>query len=157
MKIRLLLPVVALAISFASPASTTAATQETTSVDPEVRQQIEAVAMKFVEAYNKHDAAALAAGYTADAVEVRSWATSWNGGTHSGQQAIEKMFETDFRLNPGKMVNKLVQLYPIANEVCAIANRNVGTWKGYTVTIYVRALDPDTWKVHMTYVNELPP
>ena len=81
----------------------------------------------------------------------------WNGGTHSGQQAIEKMFETDFKLNSGKMVNKLVQLYPIANDVCAIANTGVGTWKSNTVTIYVRALDPDTWKVQMTYVSELPP
>jgi hypothetical protein len=153
MKIRFLLTLAGLAIGFAVPTIA----QEQNTVDPQVRQQIEALFMQFQEAYNKHDAAALAAGYTADAVEVRSWATSWNGGTHSGQQAIEKMFETDFKLNPGKMVNKLVQLYPIANEVCAIANRSVGTWKGYTVTIYVRALDPDTWRVHMTYVNELPP
>ena len=153
MKTRLLLTLAGLAIGFTVPTFA----QEQNAVDPEVRQQIEAVSMKFQEAYNEHDAAALAAGYTADAVEVRSWATSWNGGTHSGQQAIEKMFETDFKLNSGKMVNKLVQLYPIANDVCAIANTGVGTWKSNTVTIYVRDLDPDTWKVQMTYVSELPP
>jgi hypothetical protein len=44
-----------LAISFAVPTLA----QEQNTVDPEVRQQIEAVLMKLGEAYNKHDAAAI--------------------------------------------------------------------------------------------------
>ena len=35
-----------------------------------MRQQIEAVLIKFDEAFNKNDAAAIAALYTADAAEV---------------------------------------------------------------------------------------
>jgi hypothetical protein len=43
-----------LAISLALPTFA----QEQSAVDPETRQEIEAVAMQFVEAYSKHDAAA---------------------------------------------------------------------------------------------------
>ena len=60
MKMRLLPTLVGLAIGFAVPAIA----QEPNTVDPEVRQQIEAVHMKFYEAYNKHDAAAIAALFT---------------------------------------------------------------------------------------------
>jgi hypothetical protein len=59
MKIHLLIALVGLAISFALPTFA----QEQSAVDPETRQEIEAVAMQSVEAYNKHDAAAIAALY----------------------------------------------------------------------------------------------
>jgi hypothetical protein len=36
------------------------------------------------------------------------------------------MFEADFASNPGKMVNKQVQLYAIGNTVCEIADSDVG-------------------------------
>jgi hypothetical protein len=51
MKIRSVIALIGLAISFAVPAFA----QEQNTVDPEVRQQIEAVLMKLGEAYNKHD------------------------------------------------------------------------------------------------------
>jgi hypothetical protein len=54
MKKQLLYALVGLAIGFAMPTFA----QEQTTVDPEVRQQIEAAYMKFAEAFNKHDAAA---------------------------------------------------------------------------------------------------
>ena len=95
--------------------------------------------------------ATIAALHTQDAIEVRSWPENQNGGTHSGWKPIEKMFETDFATNPGKMVNKLVALYPIGSAICEIADSDVGEWKNQTVTIYVR--DGDTWKAHMGYVN----
>jgi len=57
MKIRSLLALVGLAISFAMPALA----QEQNTVDPEVRQQIEAALTKFDEAFNKNDATATAA------------------------------------------------------------------------------------------------
>jgi hypothetical protein len=66
MNIRLVAALIGLAISFAFPIYA----QERNTVDPEVRQQIEAVGMQFIEAYNKHDAAAVAALYTHDAVRV---------------------------------------------------------------------------------------
>jgi len=66
MKIRSLLALVGLAISFALPAFA----QEKETVDPQIRQQLDALAKKFDEASNKADAAALAALFTQDAVEV---------------------------------------------------------------------------------------
>jgi hypothetical protein len=66
MKMSLLLTLAVFAIGFGVPALA----QEQNTVDPEVRQQIEAVLIKFDEAFNKNDAAAIAALYTADAAEV---------------------------------------------------------------------------------------
>ena len=120
--------------------------QNKNTVDPQVRQQIEAVFMKFQEAYNNRDIAIIAALHTQNAIEVRSWQ-----GLASGREAIAKRFAADFASNPGKMVNKIVELYPIGNTICEIADSDVGGWKAQTVTIYV--LDGDTWKSSMTYVN----
>jgi hypothetical protein len=69
MKTRLLVSLVVLAMGFALPNFA----QEKNAVVPEIRQQIEAVFAQFQEAYNKHDAAAMAALHTQDAVEFRSW------------------------------------------------------------------------------------
>jgi ketosteroid isomerase-like protein len=85
---RLLVTFAGLAISIAVPILA----QEQNTVDPEIRQQIEAAHMKFEEAYNKQDAAAIAALFTQDAVEVLAWETA--GGLASGQQAIKKRYET---------------------------------------------------------------
>ena len=94
MKIRFLLVLVGLAISFALPSFA----QEKNTVDPEVHQQIEALLAKADEAYNKHDAAALAAGYTEDAVFVGG-----GGGPepHYVRQAIEKRIALDMASYPG--------------------------------------------------------
>jgi ketosteroid isomerase-like protein len=55
-----------------------------------VRQQIEAVLMTFGDAFNKHDAAAIAALYTQNAIRLQSW---WSeGDLASGQQAIKKWY-----------------------------------------------------------------
>ena len=66
MKTRLLGALVGLAISFALPTFA----QQKETVDPEIRQQLDALAKKFDDASNKADAAALAALFTQDAVEV---------------------------------------------------------------------------------------
>ena len=79
MKILLAVALAALAISFALPTFT----QEQKAVDPQVRQQIEDVSMKFQEAYNNRDAAIIAALHTGDAIEVRSWAAEWWVGFRS--------------------------------------------------------------------------
>jgi hypothetical protein len=69
MKTRLLGALVGLALGFALPVFA----QEQNTVDPEVRQQIEVAVKKHEEAYNRYDAAAYAALYTLDAIEVLSW------------------------------------------------------------------------------------
>ena len=53
-----------MAISFALPTFS----QDQRTVDPEARQQIEALFMKFGKAFNKHDPSAIAALYTENAM-----------------------------------------------------------------------------------------
>jgi ketosteroid isomerase-like protein len=142
MKIRLAVALLGLAISFSLPT----VAQDQKGVDPELRKQIESVFMKFQEAYNKHDAAAMAALHTQTAVEVRSWQ-----GLATGREAIVKRLEGDFASGPGKMVNELVEVYPIGNDICAIFDTTVGGKKGRAVTIYVH--EGDGWKIRMTYVR----
>src|SRR5262245_9787975 len=109
MKTPLLVTLVGLAISFALPIFA----QKQNTVDPEVRQQIEAVYMKFVEAQNKGDAAAIAALFTQDAVQV--WYGLSEGGLASGQQAIEKRYRATFAA-PSHIDSKIVQMYTIRND-----------------------------------------
>jgi uncharacterized protein (TIGR02246 family) len=142
MKMHSVIALVGLAISFALPTFA----QEQNTVDPEVRQQIEAAHTKFVEAFNQHDAAAMAALFTFDAVQMLDWG---EGGTFSGQQAIEKHYALDFASSPPQLVGKLIQVYAIGDKISAIWEWSSGLWKGYGARIYVR--DLDTWKIRMDY------
>ena len=142
MKMRLALALVGLAVGFALPIFA----QEQKTVDPKARQEIEAIEATFQEAHNNRDAAAIAALHTSDAVEVRSWQ-----GLFSGQQAIQKMYEADFAKNPGKMANKILELYPVGGDVCAIIDTNVGGTIGHVVRVYAPGFP--TWKIRMTYVR----
>ena len=143
MKMLLLLTFTGLAIGFVLPALT----QEQNTVDPEVRQQIEAVLRKHEEAYNEYDAAAFAAGFSQYAVELSQ------GGMARGREEIEERYAAHFASSPSKASLKLVQVYAIGSEVCAISERShsfrVG--KGYQATIYVR--EADDWKIRMAYAN----
>ena len=89
MKTRSLLTLVGLAISFAMPIFA----EEKDDVKPfpfnpipagpQLVQQIEAMNQKFDEAFNKHDAAAVGALYTSNAVQTTPQ------GSFSGREAIE--------------------------------------------------------------------
>jgi hypothetical protein len=142
----LLLALAGLVISVALPALA----QEQNAVDPEVRQQIEASIMKADEAFNRSDAAGCTADYTQDAIEVWSWETA--GGVAISQQAIEIRAAVRLALNPAKRVRKLVQVYPVGDQICAISEfeHTLGK-KGYCVAIYVR--EGDDWKIRMAYAN----
>ena len=146
MKMRLLLTLISLAVS---PVVSAIALEQNT-VDPEVRQQIEAVHMKFVEAQNKGDAAAIAALFAQDAVQV--WYGLSEGGLASGQQAIEKRYRATFAApSPSTVDSKIIQMFPIGSDTGAITEYKVPTWKGHAVTIFAR--DADTWKIRMAYSN----
>jgi ketosteroid isomerase-like protein len=145
MKIRLLLSLAGLAVGFAFPTLA----QEQNTVDPEIRQQIEAAHMKYEEAHNKHDAAAVSALFTQDAVEV--WSRWSEGGLASGREAIEKRYEIDLA-SGSDLSGEVVQMYPIGNDVCVIIKYTAQHHHhGYAATIYVR--DADEWKIRMVYVN----
>jgi ketosteroid isomerase-like protein len=144
MKMPLLITLAALAIGFAVPTSA----QEKDAVDPEVRQQIEAALKQYDEAYNKPDVPALAALFTPDAIEVVGWMSE--GGGVSGQQAIEKRYASELAAGASDHVIRLVQVYPIGSEVCAITKESAAQWTNSAVRIYVR--DADTWKIKLAYV-----
>jgi ketosteroid isomerase-like protein len=145
MKIRLVVPLVALAISLAMPALA----QEQNTVDPEVRQQIEAAYMKFAEAFNKHDAAAMGDPYTQNAVEV--WPSQPDGGLISGREPIVKAIMAE-AVSGSTLEHKIVQMYACGNDICAITEWGQGVHYGrYAVIIYVR--DADDWKIRMKYVD----
>jgi len=108
---------------------------------------------KYDESYNKNDVAAIAALYTADAVEVVGSEMADAGSLASGREAIEKRYAARFASSPSKSALKLVQVYAIGSEVCASLERShrfrVG--KGYQATIYVR--EADDWKIRMAHAN----
>ena len=143
MKIRLLLSLAGLALGFALPTFA----QEKDTVDPEVRQQIEAANMKLGEARNKYDAAATAAFYEQNAVQVWQWAES--GRPAVGQEAIEERYSLNFASKPPECSGELVQMYAIGDEISATWHFTCGPWNGYSVKIYVR--DADSWKIRVEY------
>lgn len=87
MKMRVLLALVGLAIGFALPTFA----QQTNAPDPQLREQILALAKEFDEAWNNNDPAALAALFTEDGVEVRDI------GPIYGRDALEKSWVEMFK------------------------------------------------------------
>ena len=104
-----LVALVGLAIGFPLPTFA----QEQRTVDPEVRQQIEAVLTKFGEAQNKHDATAVADLFTLDAIRVLDWT---GGGTINGREAIGKDFVVHFASSPPDVSGKLIQVYAVGSR-----------------------------------------
>ncbi|MBW0000286.1 MAG: SgcJ/EcaC family oxidoreductase [Verrucomicrobia bacterium] len=159
MKIRLLGALVGLAINFAVPTFA----QEKETVDPQTAQQIRALSIKYDEAFNNNDAAALAALYMEDAVEVT------DTGPIYGREAIEKHFADVFKqvhvtnhLGEGDQYSP--HIIGPGNEIWAN-----GEWsltfqgksggpiqaKGYWSAIDTR--EGDTWKIRMLTWNVTPP
>jgi uncharacterized protein (TIGR02246 family) len=71
-----------LAIGFALPSFA----QQKDTADRQIAQQIRAAAKKYDEAFSKNDAAAMAALFTDDAVQVAP------DGVYYGREAIEKRY-----------------------------------------------------------------
>jgi uncharacterized protein (TIGR02246 family) len=166
MKIRLLLALSGVAISFALPTFA----QQKDTVDPRIAQQRDLVgdakaldefgvlAEKQSEAFTNKDAAAVAALFTEDGVLVAP------DGMFSGRQAIEKRYEGTFQRWPLTLFNDLrdCHLKAIDNAVWSF-----GEWagtlqgetglefvKGYFSAIYVR--EDDVWKIRMLTLSERP-
>jgi len=159
MKKFLLVPLVGLAISFALPTFA----QQKDSADPQTTQKILALFKALNEAQNNYDAAAIAAFFTRDAVNVTE------GGPITGQQAIQKWY-TDLyqRWRPKNHIDKLDGNAPhvigtVGNELWATgAFIDTGqgktgeplSIKGHWLIIFVR--EADDWKIRMAFVNITP-
>jgi uncharacterized protein (TIGR02246 family) len=155
MKIRLVVALVGLAISFALPTFA----QQTTTPDPQLRQKLIDVIAKHADAINKTDAAAAAACFTQDAVYVT------DKGPVNGREAIEKWYADLF-----KKVQFIYYVITIdqdsphvtaGNEIWAaggwsstIKGENFGPRqiKGYWSVIRVG----DDWKIRMLSSNSTP-
>ena len=145
MKTRLAVALVGLAISLALPTFA----QQKDRVDPKIAQQIRVLGMKYDEAFNKKDAAAVAALYTEDAVYVAQH------GTSHGRHAIEKTYASYFQHSHS--INHIITV----DRVNAVGNdiRAFGTWSsdfqdangvprkdwGHYRWLLVR--QGDTWKI----------
>jgi ketosteroid isomerase-like protein len=159
MKIRLAVALVGLAFGFAVPAFA----QQKDTVDPQTRQQIDALDKKIGEAYSNDDAAAVAALFTEDGVLVRPQ------GTVYGREAIEKLYADTFqKIHLSNDTSKADQNSP--HSIGAAGNEiwETGEWsvtlqgkkgppmqlKGYNAYIDVR--EGDDWKIRMEIFNVTP-
>ena len=153
MKTRLLGALVGLAISFALPTFA----QQKETVDPQLIQKLDTMSKKYNEAFNNHDAAAIAAVYTEDAVFVP------DKGPLYGRQAIEQYYKDLFQ--KVRFLSTVTTYpnspHPIGTDGNAVWEN--GEWsstlmitgqsgpvqlKGYWASIKVR--DGDTWKIRLT-------
>ena len=112
---------------------------------PQLIQRLEAINLKFDEAFNKHDATAVGPLYIPNAVQVTPV------GSFSGREAIEG-YVTDLfqRHNPTDRVTKISYVYAMGGDLCAIGGWTVtidGSQKfgGYLVNVYTPA--GATWKI----------
>ena len=145
MKIRLLFALAALAIGLATPALA----QLQNTVDPEVRQQIEAVTKRREEAFNKHDAAAWSAFYTEFAIDV--WSIQAEGAA-VGLPAIKKKYEAFFASPPRPTSFKVVQVYAISTKIVAVIDyTDHHAAKGQALVIYDYDPNAEDWKVRLFY------
>ena len=158
MKNRSLLALVGLAISFALPI----VAQETTTPDPQLRQQLEAFAKKEDEAFNNNDAAAVAALFVDDAVMVT------NRGPIYGREAIEKHLVDLFK--HVHFSNHLIKVDQISPHMIGTTDKawNNGEWsttvqgqngspiemKGYWSSITVH--EGNTWRDQLQTFNITP-
>jgi len=157
MKMRLVVALVGLAIGFAVP---TFAQQKDTAAS----QIDEQIVKKFDEAFNNGDAAAVAALYTEDAVQVTPQ------GPLFGREAIEKLFTGMFQQGHySDHLNKDDQGSPHMIGTAGDEVWRTGEWsftvqgksgdpiklKGYWSAINVR--EGDTWKIKMLTFNMTPP
>ena len=163
MKIRSLLALVCLAVSFAVPVLA----QQTNTPDPQLRDQIVALLEKFTEAWNNNDAAALAALYTKDVV----FCGGEGSGPHYGREAIEKHFAEGMKLfhfsnhvaTPDQYSPHVIgtagnAVWALGEWSMTIQSKNGGSpmqIKGNWLDIFVR--DGDSWKAQSILTNNAAP
>jgi uncharacterized protein (TIGR02246 family) len=146
MKIRFVVAIAGLAISFAPPAFA----QQKDTLDPATAQQVRALASKYDAAFNRQDAVTVAGLYVEDAV------FNTPEGTFQGRQAVEELYAKHYF---GEVHSKNV--VTIVNEAIAAGNevRATGTWSDTfeepsTGTIHAEGTyswvllrEGDTWRI----------
>jgi ketosteroid isomerase-like protein len=161
--LRGLLALVGFAIGFALPTFA----QQTNTPDPQLREQLDALDKKDDEAFNAGNAAALAALYTEDAIEVT------DQGPIYGRKAIEKHFGELFQnVHFSNYIVKADQYSPHILGTAGTEAWSNGEWsatisatiqgetfgpvqlKGYWSAI--RAREGDVWKTRVLTLEHNP-
>jgi ketosteroid isomerase-like protein len=155
MKIRSVVVLVGLAISFALPILAQEKEEANPFLyrailaSPQLAQQLDVINRQLDEAFNKHDAVAAAALFTTNATLVAPL------GIFSRRDGIEKHFTDVFqRFNPSDQLTKISYVYAFADDLCAIGGRTVTAnpgyplqTGGYLIRVYTRV--GDTWKIRV--------
>jgi len=146
MKIRLLLTFVELALGFVSPSFA----EQEDKVDPQIAVQIRALASKYDAAFNRNDAAAVAALYTEDVVFKTP------NGTFNGRQAIEQLFAKHYfeESHSRNAVTTVEEAIADGNEVRAtgrwsdtFVDASSGTLNADGTFSWVLVHEGDTWRI----------
>jgi uncharacterized protein (TIGR02246 family) len=144
---RLLVALVGLAVGLTMP--TLAQTNESAPSEQD-RQQIDALATRYAEAANRHDAAAIAALFTEEGVIVSPERIL------SGRQAIEKLYRDTFNAAAvSDTVIKTTELHVRGDLVWA-----VGQWRNNTQQGHWGSVDErrgGAWQLRMLTFNVTPP
>jgi ketosteroid isomerase-like protein len=115
--------------------------------NPQLAQQLEPINSQIDEAFNKHDAVAIAALFTSNATLIAP------PGTFFGRDGIAKYFTDVFqRFNPSDQFTKLSYVYAFADDLCGIGGRSVTIngprqGGGYLIRVYTRV--GATWKIRL--------
>ena len=157
MKIRLVVALVGLAISFALPTFA----QQTNTPDPQLRQKLVDVIAKHADAINKNDAAAAAACFTQDAVYVT------DSGPVNGREAIEKWYADLFK--KVQFSYYVITIDQDSPHVISTAGNEIWAAGGWSSTIKGENFGPrqitgywsvirvgDDWKIRMLSSNSTP-
>jgi uncharacterized protein (TIGR02246 family) len=151
MKIRLLLALAGIAIGFILPTFA----QQKDTVDPQIAEQVRALATQYDEAFNKNDATALGALFSGDAV------LSGLHGKFKGRQAIENFHSQQVfaRWHANNRVTTVDRVVSVSDEVSSSGRwsetvqsngpKNIG---GIYSWVLIR--DGDSWKIRMATYSE---
>ena len=142
MKIRLVVALVGLAISFALPTFA----QQTNTPDPQLRQRLIALIKTHTDALDKNDAAAVAAKFTADGILVTET------GPVKGRPAIEKYYEDLFK--QVRFSNNLAPVDEDSPHIIGTAGNEMwatGAWSG---TLQGKDWGPNDFKGYWSVIRE---
>jgi uncharacterized protein (TIGR02246 family) len=142
MKMRLLIALAGLAISFALPTFA----QQTNTPDPQLHQRLVALVQKHADAMNQNDATAAAALYTDDAVYVT------DSGPINGREAIEKYYVDLFQ--KVHFSDHVVTVDQDSPHIIGTDGKEMWATGGWSTTVQAQSGDPVQLKGYWSVVRE---
>jgi len=124
-------------------------------IDQSTRQQIERIAAAYVENWNKHNAAGVAALYTKDGVQVTAT------GVKSGPQEIEQAYQSAMKTFPQHNGQTIEQISPLGNDaVIRIGQFHLAGERPHEARRalhFGRCPRRGTWKIRILTAIPMPP